>query len=340
MGLLSNIVNDFKVSSEDLPRIQSQLFYDGPNSRRNLERFGILMFFATLIASYGVLGDSTATVIGAMLIAPLMTPVLAVAASVVTGDMQRAGYSLLVVICGVLGAILLAWWIGFTYRSGVISVSTNLQIVSRVSPRLVDLYAALGAGAVGAFATSREDIADTLPGAAIAIALVPPLAVVGITLSQGAWVDARGAMLLFLTNFFAILVAGSLVLAILGSSVAATLELNEYAKRRALIAIAVGSVIVAIPLAATSYSTVVAAQNQTQVTAAVEQWLENTDFEPVSIQVRPGIIKIQIEGEGDTPPTDELISALQEYSEDETRVDLEVIPLSKHTFTLPDSSGN
>ena len=85
MGLLSNIVTDFKITSKDLPRIQSQLFYDGPNSRQSLERFGILMFFATLIAAYGVIGDSTATVIGAMLIAPLMTPVLAIAAAVVMG---------------------------------------------------------------------------------------------------------------------------------------------------------------------------------------------------------------------------------------------------------------
>ena len=340
MRLLSNIVSDFKISSEDLPRIQSQLFYDGPNSRQLLERFGILMFFATLIASYGFLGDSTATVIGAMLIAPLMTPVLAVAASVVTGDMRRAGYSLLVVVCGVLGAVALAWWIGFTYRSGVISVSTNLQIVSRVSPRLVDLYAALGAGAIGAFATSREDIGDTLPGAAIAIALVPPLAVVGITLSQGAWGDARGAMLLFLTNFFAILVAGSVVLALLGSSAAATLELRGAAKKRALMLIAVGTVIVAIPLATTSYNTVVAAQNQTQVTAAVEQWLENTGYQPVSTQFQSGTIKIQIEGEGDAPPTDDLISALQEYSEDETLVELAIIPSRKRTFTVPDDSDN
>ena len=186
MRLWSRIANDFKVTREDVPRIEDTLFYDGPSRRRSLERFVLLMFFATLIVTYGVIADSTATVIGAMLVAPLMTPVLAVAAAVVSGQRDRALHSLLVVFIGVALAIGLALVIGMVYRSGIISITTNSQIVSRTSPRLVDLWAALGAGAVGAFATCRKDIADSLPGAAIAIALVPPLAIVGLTLLQGA----------------------------------------------------------------------------------------------------------------------------------------------------------
>jgi uncharacterized hydrophobic protein (TIGR00271 family) len=334
MKPLSAIVSDFKLAKEDLPRIQKLLFYDGPNARQSLERYALLMFFATLIASYGVIGDSTATVIGAMLIAPLMTPVLAVAAAVVTGDMRRAGLSLLIVIGGVVGAIALALWIGITYRSGLIDVETNSQIVSRVSPRLVDLYAALGAGAVGAFATSREDIADTLPGAAIAIALVPPLAVVGLTVSQGAWGAAWGSMLLFLTNFFAILISGSLVLAALGLSAAATDHLVGHARRRAFELIALGALLVALPLAVTSYNTVKAAQTHNHLTGAVQTWLEGTSFELVETRLQPGGAVIVVKGEGDPPAAAQLISLIRDRTQTEVSFQIEIMPMQRKEINL------
>ena len=101
--------------------------------------------------------------------------------------------------------------------TAVISFESNAQITGRVSPRLIDLYAALASGAAGAFAMSREDIADSLPGVAISISLVPPLCVVGIGLSEGQWDASLGALLLFLTNFLSILLAGGGVLALLVS---------------------------------------------------------------------------------------------------------------------------
>ncbi len=66
----------------------------------------------------------------------------------------------------------------------VISMTENSQIAARIRPNLDDLFVAIAAGAAGAFAYSRDDVADSLPGVAIAIALVPPLSVVGLTLSQ------------------------------------------------------------------------------------------------------------------------------------------------------------
>ena len=74
MGVLRNIVDDNKFTPEDLPKFEGKLFFEGAKRRVNLERFAVLLFLSTVIATYGVLGDSTATVIGAMIIAPLMTP--------------------------------------------------------------------------------------------------------------------------------------------------------------------------------------------------------------------------------------------------------------------------
>jgi uncharacterized membrane protein len=90
---------------------------------------------------------------------------------------------------------------------------TNSQVAARITPRLVDLVAALATGAVGSVALARADISDTLPGVAIAISLVPPLAVVGLTLESGAPHQSLGAFLLFATNVAAILASGIVVMA-------------------------------------------------------------------------------------------------------------------------------
>ena len=90
--------------------------------------------------------------------------------------------------------------------------ATNTQVAGRVSPKLIDLTAALATGVVGAFALVRSDVSDTLPGVAIAISLVPPLAVVGLTLESDAPGEALGALLLFSTNVAAIIATGTFVL--------------------------------------------------------------------------------------------------------------------------------
>ena len=92
--------------------------------------------------------------------------------------------------------------------------ATNSQVSGRVHPRLIDLVGALATGAVGAFAMVRSDVSDTLPGVATSISLVPPLAVVGLTLQSGASGESLGALLLFLTNVGAILLSGLIVMAL------------------------------------------------------------------------------------------------------------------------------
>ena len=100
---------------------------------------------------------------------------------------------------------------GLIYQLPV-DAANNSQVAARVSPRLIDLVAALATGAVGAFALVRSDVSDTLPGVAIAISLVPPLVVVGLTLESGVPDESLGALLLFGTNVAAIIATGTLVL--------------------------------------------------------------------------------------------------------------------------------
>src|SRR5262249_11541884 len=130
--------------------------------------------------------------------------------------------------------------------------ATSSQVAGRIHPRLIDLLAALATGAVGSFALVRSDVSDTLPGVAIAISLVPPLAVAGITLEPGAPHESVGATLLFLTNVGAILLSGLIVMALY--RVRRTEHLTEKARggRLSLIVVLVFVLAIAIPLAATS----------------------------------------------------------------------------------------
>lgn len=98
--------------------------------------------------------------------------------------------SITLVALGVIGVILLAMVLTAVVPAQLVSMTKNPQIISRVHPSLLDLIIALAAGAVGAFAIGREEIADSLAGVAIAISVVLPLCVVGITLFHGGFYEA------------------------------------------------------------------------------------------------------------------------------------------------------
>jgi uncharacterized hydrophobic protein (TIGR00271 family) len=200
------------LSEADIMRMRDQLFFEGPERNRRLSRFWLLLPLAAVIASAGVVSDSTATVIGAMIVAPLMTPILGIVLAVVLADGANLRRSVVLVAAGAAAVVAIGWLMGLFVSYPVVA-ATNGQVAARVTPRIVDLVAALATGAVGSVALARSDISDTLPGVAIAISLVPPLAVVGLTLESGAPHEALGALLLFATNVAAILASGIVVMA-------------------------------------------------------------------------------------------------------------------------------
>ena len=332
MTLLKNFIDDNKFTPQDLPAFEAKLFFEGIKRRVDLERFTVLLVLSTIIATYGVIGDSTATVIGAMLIAPLMRPIMATAAALVMGDFKRAVHSLLVVVAGVAGVIGLSWLLTEVTVTRVISFETNIQLTSRVSPRLIDLYVAVAAGAAGAFALSRDDVADSLPGVAIAIALVPPLCVVGIGLAQVELDEALGASLLFLTNFLAILLAGGGVLALLGLNAIAKKDLVPYARRRAFILISIGVLLVTIPLGATSISLF---ENniikQTTIQLA-QEWLEETSYGISRVDVTRDQIGLIIYGSGERPELSVLGNQLNDSFDQPVDLNIFVVPSEHETY--------
>jgi uncharacterized hydrophobic protein (TIGR00271 family) len=173
-------------------------------------RFWLLLVLATGIATAGIVADSTATVIGAMIVAPLAIPIQGVAVGIAYGELRPLLVSASIVAAAAAVVIGLAALLVVVLPQ-LHPPSDNSQITGRVSPTIVDLVAAATTGLAGAFAVGRRDIGDILPGVAIAISLVPPLAVVGVVAVDGDWSGALGALVLFLTNVLAIVVVGAVL---------------------------------------------------------------------------------------------------------------------------------
>ena len=239
------------VTTSDIERMRDAVFFEGPEASRKFSRFWILLALASVIASAGVVADSTATVIGAMIVAPLMIPILGTMLGVVLGDRANLIRSILLVIAGAALAIAIGYAVGLLVTLDVVA-ATNSQVAGRVNPRLIDLLAALATGAVGSVALIRSDISDTLPGVAIAISLVPPLAVVGLCAESGAYSEAAGALLLFGTNVAAILATGLVVMAIYRVhrlvTPASTPERRAVNRRNAALVIVAFVILIGVPL--------------------------------------------------------------------------------------------
>lgn len=167
--------------------------------------FLVLVITSCLIATLGLLTNSAAVIIGAMIIAPLMNPLRGLALGALIADRDLLGKSLLTLGVGTGLAILTSALIGGLFQLPALSFGS--EVLARTQPTLADLGVALAAGGVSGFAKIRPKVSDVLAGTAIAVALMPPLCVVGIALSQGSIAHSSGAFLLFLTNFLGITLA-------------------------------------------------------------------------------------------------------------------------------------
>ncbi len=311
---------------EYLETFEAKLFISGPRSARRLTNFFVLLLLATVIATYGVISNSTATVIGAMIVAPLMGPIMATAAAVVVGSFERAARSLALVIVGVILVITLSWLLALLVPDVIISFTENGEIASRISPGLMALLTALASGAAGAFIMSREEIADSMGGVAIAISLVPPLCVVGISLSQGAWGPATGALMLFITNFLAILLAGGVTFMLGGLGRLAFTGDSQRMRRRSFVLIIFGTLLVAIPLSVTSYEAIDRSLETRAATQDVNSWLDGTSHYLVRVEVIDDRVVTTIEGSGQLRALRDLANQLAVTLKRPVRVDLRTIP--------------
>jgi uncharacterized hydrophobic protein (TIGR00271 family) len=174
--------------------------------------FFVMIALSAAIATFGLLQNSAAVIIGAMLVAPLMAAIFGLSLGIVRGDVRLLQRGTSATLRGGVLAIVVAVLLTLLIPERQFTVEIEL----RIRPILLDLGVALASGAAGAYALCRREVSASLPGVAIAAALVPPLATVGIGLARLDGQVAGGALLLFVTNLVAISGTGGLVFLWLG----------------------------------------------------------------------------------------------------------------------------
>jgi len=172
------------------------------------ESYVVLTVAASLIATLGLLADSAAVVIGAMLIAPWILPLRSASFAILQGRLTLAGRALLTLAVGVAITILMSSALGLVVRLPVLGD----EVLRRTTPNLLDLGIALVAGSIATYGRLKPEAVSSIAGTAIAVALVPPVCVLGLLLALQEWDPAKGAALLFAANLLGILSGGLLTL--------------------------------------------------------------------------------------------------------------------------------
>lgn len=199
-----------QVSKERAQAVVEEIYYG------SIPKFSFyaLLLTSSLIASIGLILNSTAVIIGAMLVSPLMTPILGIALALVRGETGLLGKALLAEFAGIFLAVAIAALFGLL----PLGFEATPEMLARTNPNLLDLLVAVFAGFAGAYAMIDERISPALPGVAIATAIVPPLSNTGLCIALGAYHGAMGSFLLFVANFFSILLVASIIFAFAGLS--------------------------------------------------------------------------------------------------------------------------
>lgn len=199
-----------------------------------------VLFFAILIASVGLNVNSTAVIIGAMLVSPLMGPILAMGYGAAVQDLKLIRE----------GAVALAIFTGLSLLTSVLYFAVSpldqpgSELLARTSPTLWDVLIAVFGGAAGMVAATRKDVSNVVPGVAIATALMPPLCTVGFGLANGRWDMVGGALYLFLINGVFIAVGTLAISKLLRLPLRGSVEPAVRARHRLLIGLGITAVLV------------------------------------------------------------------------------------------------
>jgi uncharacterized hydrophobic protein (TIGR00271 family) len=206
--------------------------------------FFVMLTLAAALATLGLLMDSPAIIIGAMIVAPLMTAILAIGLSIVLGDLRFFWRATATTLRGILLAIVM----GFIVGQIVPGAEPTDAILSLAAPTVLDLAVALTAGAAAAYAVSRKDVSAALAGVAVAASLTPPLVNIGLGLAFLDWRIAWGAGLLFLANWVAIVATSGFIFLWMGFRPRPGDPDRVAARRRGFYTFGVLLVLITIPL--------------------------------------------------------------------------------------------
>jgi len=308
--LLVDWIKARDVGDDRRDEIGEGLFFEQPARVAKLTAWWVMLMLSVAIATFGVMQDSTAVVIGAMLIAPLMTPILGSAAAIVNAWQARILASLGLVAVGVAASIGLAFIIG-QWVPIIVPLEVNSQVTSRISPNMVDMMIALAAGAAGAYANVDRRVSASIAGVAIAVALVPPLSVVGLALQAGMFADSFGAFLLFLTNLVSIILAATAVFFLTGYAPFQQLRENRHEVAVLLRTVALAALVILVPLVFTAENVLSTTGRQDSAQAAVSDWLgDDSTLTAILVEVDGTDVDVFLTGSGELPFVPDLADSL------------------------------
>lgn len=291
------------------PAQLDDLFPEGETYRRSIRTYVVLLTCAAFIATFGLYADSVAAIIGAMVVAPLGGAIMAVGGSLATGRIEWQGRTIVQVALSAVWVIAIGFAVSLVIPN---PLEPNPSIDARTHPGLLDLGVAVAAGVAGAWVTVRRTGTDALPGVAIAVSLVPPLAVVGISMELGRLDDAAGALELFLTNVISIVLAAVIVFVIARATPDRT-SVREHARlRRGLILAVIGLAVVTIPLAWRATDTVIETVRVTTAAPVVSDWIGDRDLTVSDYVVDGSNVTIELVGPDAPPDPQPLAAALSD----------------------------
>lgn len=279
------------------PEERKQLIEEIKHSASPGFDFFLLVILSCSIATLGLITNSPAVIIGAMLLAPIMSPIIGLGLASIIGDDRIIKASTSALFKGAFLAILLSFLMTLLNRvlPFVSLQELPTEILARIRPTPIDLLIALVGGTAAAYAMTRPNLSATLPGVAIATALMPPLCTIGIGLAMNRWEVASGATLLFLTNTITIAFASAFVFFIRGFSV----EAKRTSKKlpRSLILSAILVLILLVPLSYYSFIFFRDASENRLINAVVSQEvakMHNSQLIDIETVQRDEIIEMRI----------------------------------------------
>ena len=253
--------------------------------------FFLLVILSCTIATMGLLTDSVAIIIGAMLVAPLMSPILGMGMASITGDGHLLRDSISGVIQGAIVAIVVSFLWTWVNRNlpFILLQEVPGEVLARTNPSPIDLTVAIAGGIAAAYALAQPHLSAALPGVAIATALMPPLCTIGVGLALDRMDVASGAGLLFVTNAVAIAFAATLVFFSLGFGPKPITVTNRLP--RSLIFAALLTVALMVPLTYISVNFVQQATERGRIEDIVQEEVENT--------LEAELVELSVEREGE-----------------------------------------
>ena len=296
---LKRLLVHAELSAEERRAVLDDLLVFGKDNRRQyLVRMAVLMILSTIIATAGLLSDSAAVVIGAMLVAPMMNPVMGAAGSVVMGWSRRFYQSIwLVLLMGVVAVLL---------SMAITALSPDIvfmpeQVMARTRPTFYDLLIALAAGCAGAYTIAHKE-SGAIPGVAVAVALLPPLASAGVLIVAIEPELALRALVLFLTNLIAMVLSGALTFMACGVSPASVRRHSASFIKNQLWLFALLMLAVSVPLYFYSEKVIFNSAYKAAKSELLQTWLRENEQTLTSIDIRVEDRIIFLELEGPNPP--------------------------------------